>query len=77
MLQSVYYGYRESSWERLINYISKEIENNNEQEIKNGIDHVRENYSDFYDGGYIAPKFQSKIKSNINSKTKKEDLTKR
>ena len=46
MLDSVYYGYRESAWERMTNYISKEINNGNEKEVSKGIQHIRENYSE-------------------------------
>ena len=82
VLESVYYNYRESAWERLMNFISKEIEKGNEEEVKNGVKHVRENYSNHYKNGgsYMGVEYQKEIKNKIDLKlknTENDDLTKR
>ena len=71
VLDSVYYNYRESSWERMTNYISEEIKNGNEVEIKNVIDHVRENYSEYhYSQTHMGYHYKNEIKKAIDQKTK-------
>jgi hypothetical protein len=43
--RDLYGSYRESSWKKLIQFISKEIENGNGKDVKSGIDTVNSNYS--------------------------------
>ena len=71
----VYYNYKESSWERLTDYISKEIKNGNSYEVHEGIEHVRDNYSEFYTKDtYMGGVYKEKIKEKIKKK-KGKDLT--